>query len=41
MAGELEAIVVEMFDALRKKDVDALRRFTAEDTQGVDEVSRC
>jgi uncharacterized protein (TIGR02246 family) len=40
MAGELEAIVVEMFDALRKKDVDALARFTAEDTQGVDEISR-
>jgi ketosteroid isomerase-like protein len=40
MAGELEAIVVEMFDALRKKDVDALARFTADDTQGVDEISR-
>jgi ketosteroid isomerase-like protein len=40
MAGELEAIVIEMLDALRKKDVDALGRFTAEDSQGVDEISR-
>jgi ketosteroid isomerase-like protein len=40
MAGELEAVVLEMFDALRRKDVDALARFAADDSQGVDEISR-
>jgi uncharacterized protein (TIGR02246 family) len=40
MAGELEAVVLEMFDALLKKDADALARFTADDSQGVDEISR-
>ena len=40
MAGELEAVVLEMFDALRRKDADALARFAADDSQGVDEISR-
>jgi uncharacterized protein (TIGR02246 family) len=40
MAGELEAVVVEMFDALAKKDADALARFATDDSQGVDEISR-
>lgn len=40
MAGELEAVVLEMFDALRQKDADALARFAADDSQGVDEISR-
>jgi ketosteroid isomerase-like protein len=40
MAGELETVVGEMFDALRRKDADALSRFAAEDSQGVDELSR-
>jgi uncharacterized protein (TIGR02246 family) len=40
VAGELEAVVVEMFDALRRKDVEALARFAADETQGIDEISR-
>jgi ketosteroid isomerase-like protein len=40
MTGELEAVVIEMFDALRRKDSDALARFAAADSQGVDELSR-
>lgn len=40
MAGELGAVVTEMFDALRKKDLDALLAFSAADSQGVDEISR-
>jgi uncharacterized protein (TIGR02246 family) len=40
MGGELEAVVREMFDALSKKDIDALQRFVADDSQGVDEISR-
>jgi uncharacterized protein (TIGR02246 family) len=38
--GELEAVVLEMFDALRKKDAEALARFAADDSQGIDELSR-
>ena len=40
MAGELEAIVLELFDALDRKDVPAMVQYVAEDAQGVDEISR-
>ena len=40
MAGELEAIVLGLFDALDRKDVPAIVQHAAEDAQGVDEISR-
>jgi len=40
MAGELEAVVRGMFDALDKNDVEAVRRTGADDMQGIDEISR-
>lgn len=40
MAGELEAVVRELFDALDRKDVQAITRNVADDAQGVDEISR-
>jgi ketosteroid isomerase-like protein len=40
MAGELGAIVRELFDALDRKDVQAMMPHVAEDAQGVDEISR-
>jgi len=40
MAGELEAIVRKIFDAVDRKDVDALHQLSDDDIQGVDEASR-
>jgi ketosteroid isomerase-like protein len=40
MAGELEAIVRELFAALDRKDVAAIVGHAADDAQGVDEISR-
>jgi ketosteroid isomerase-like protein len=40
MAGELEAIVRNMFDGVDRKDFDAVLRVTDEEVQGVDELSR-
>lgn len=40
MAGELEAIVREMFDGLDRKDLEAMTRHFARDTQAIDEISR-
>lgn len=40
MAGELEAMVRKVFDAVDRKDFDVVRRVSDDDIQGVDEVSR-
>lgn len=40
MAGELEAVVRGMFDGLDRKDLGAMTRHFARDTQAIDEVSR-
>ena len=40
MTGELEAIVRSVFDAVDRKDIDALHQMSDDDIQGVDEVSR-
>jgi ketosteroid isomerase-like protein len=40
MAGELEGMVRKVFDAVDRKDVDALHQVSDEDIQGVDEASR-
>ena len=40
MAGELEGIVRELFDALDRKDLPAMVDRLADDAQGVDEISR-
>jgi ketosteroid isomerase-like protein len=40
MAGELEAIVRKVFDAVDRKDSDALHPVMDDDIQGVDEISR-
>lgn len=40
MTGELEAIVRKVFDAVDRKDIDALHQVSDDDIQGVDEVSR-
>ena len=40
MAGELEAIVRDIFDGVDRKDFDAVTRVLDEDVQGVDELSR-
>ena len=40
MAGELEAIVRKVFDAVDRKDVDVLNLLSDDDIQGVDGVSR-
>ena len=40
MAGELEAIVRKVFDAVDRKDADALHQLSDDDIQGVDGVSR-
>jgi ketosteroid isomerase-like protein len=39
MAGELEAIVRKVFDAVDGKDLDALHELSDDDIQGVDEAS--
>lgn len=40
MSGALEAATRQLFDALDRKDADAIIRGVAEDVQGVDEISR-
>jgi ketosteroid isomerase-like protein len=40
MAGELEAVTRQLFEALDRKDADAIIRSAAKDVQGVDEISR-
>jgi ketosteroid isomerase-like protein len=40
MAGELEALTRELFEALDRKDAEAVIRAAAKDVQGVDEISR-
>ena len=40
MAGELEAMVWEMFEGVDRKDFDAVFRVIDDDVQGVDEISR-
>jgi ketosteroid isomerase-like protein len=40
MAGELEALTQELFEALDRKDAEAVIRAAAKDVQGVDEISR-
>ena len=40
MAGELEAVIRQMFDALEKKDAATIMQLSTDDTQGVDEISR-
>ena len=40
MAGDLEALVRKVFDAVDRKDVDALHRLSDDDIQGVDEVAQ-
>jgi ketosteroid isomerase-like protein len=40
MGGALEAATRQLFDALDRKDADAIIRSAAEDAQGVDEISR-
>ena len=40
MAGELEALVREMFAAFDRKDFQAALQANADDAQGVDELSR-
>jgi len=39
MAGELEAMVRKVFDAVDRKDIDALHELSDDDIQGVDEGS--
>ena len=38
MAGELEAVVHEMFAALDRNDADGVIRTGAKDMQGIDEI---
>jgi ketosteroid isomerase-like protein len=40
MAGELEAVARQMFDALDRNDAEGMIRSGAKDIQGVDEISR-
>jgi len=40
MAGQLEAVVREMFGALDRLDADGVIRTGAKDMQGIDEISR-
>jgi ketosteroid isomerase-like protein len=40
MGGALEAATRQLFDALERKDADAVIRVSADDVQGVDEISR-
>jgi ketosteroid isomerase-like protein len=40
MAGELETVTRQMFDALDRNDAEGLLRISANDVQGVDEISR-
>jgi ketosteroid isomerase-like protein len=40
MAGALEAATRQLFEALDRKDAEAVIRSAAEDVQGVDELSR-
>jgi ketosteroid isomerase-like protein len=40
MAGELESVTREMFDALDRGDAEAVIRLGAAEMQGVDEISR-
>jgi ketosteroid isomerase-like protein len=40
MAGELEAVALEMFAALDANDADGVIRTGADDMQGIDEISR-
>jgi ketosteroid isomerase-like protein len=40
MAGELEGIVRDLFDAFERKDLSAVAGRFADDVQGVDEISR-
>ena len=40
MAGDLEAVVLEMFAALDANDADSVIRTCADDMQGIDEISR-
>jgi len=40
VAGELEAVVLEMFEALDASDADGVIRTGGDDMQGIDEISR-
>ncbi len=40
MGGALEAATRQLFDAIERKDADAVIRVSADDVQGVDEISR-
>ena|ERR1700682_5145794 len=40
MPGELEAVTREMFDSLDQNDAEGFVRNSADDVQGVDEISR-
>jgi ketosteroid isomerase-like protein len=40
MAGALESVTRQLFDALDRKDAEALTQSMAQDIQGVDEISR-
>jgi ketosteroid isomerase-like protein len=40
MSGALETATRQLFDALDRKDADAIIRSAAKDVQGVDEISR-
>jgi ketosteroid isomerase-like protein len=40
MAGELEAVVRQLFDSLDRKDLATMMSAVADEAQGVDEVSR-
>lgn len=40
MAGKLEQVVRQMFDALDRKDAEGIIGTGAEDMQGIDEISR-
>lgn len=40
MAGELEGVVRQMFEALDRMDISGMQQVIAEDAQSVDEISR-
>jgi ketosteroid isomerase-like protein len=40
VAGTLESVARELFDALDRKDFDRIVRLATDDVQGIDEISR-
>jgi ketosteroid isomerase-like protein len=40
MAGELESLTRQYFEALDRKDAESIIRMSSDDAQGVDEISR-